>query len=170
MFVSHTTNEVNKVLFKVQPRWPPWRHVEPWIKSLLVRVFALAMHLPHKTSKEEWLAFLFKVYIAEISPAKYRGALGSGNQLSISLGTLIAYSLGAWFRRFRWLAIAGAVPPTLMIVLMAAMPETPRWLVKNDRMPEAIQVMKWLRGESQEDCEEECQDIVRSTFGKFSLD
>ena len=82
----------------------------------------------------------------------------------------MVYSLGAWFKNFRWLAIASAVPPTLMIVLMIAMPETPRWLVKKGRMSEAIQVMKWLRGGSHEDCEEECQDIVRSTLGKFRLD
>ena len=108
------------------------------------------------------------MYIAEISPAKFRGALGSGNQLAVTLGILLAYCLGPLLDSWRWLAIAGAVPPVLMVVLMVSMPETPRWLIKNDRISEALRVLRRLRGGSNEENQEECRDI-QSTLGKFSL-
>ena len=107
------------------------------------------------------------MYIAEISPAKYRGRLGIINQLAIVLGILIAYCLGLLFKNWRWLAIAGAVPSTIMVVVMTNMPESPRWLIKDAKMSEAIRVMKWLRGGSQEEIEQECRDI-KSTLGKVN--
>lgn len=100
------------------------------------------------------------VYIAEIAPAKYRGALGCGNQLAVTFGALAAYSLGPLLDNWRWLAIAGAVPPALMSLLMIPMSETPRWLVKNEKVPEAIQVLTHLRGGSQEESKQECQEIL----------
>ena len=107
----------------------------------------------------------FQLYIAEISPAKYRGALGSANQLGVTIGLLIAYSLGACLK-WHWLAIAAAVPITVMAILMLCFPETPRWLIKNDRMNEACQALMFLRKTSKEECEDECKEI-HSTLGKY---
>lgn len=109
---------------------------------------------------------VLKVYIAEISPAKYRGALVSISQVGLSLGILIAFCLGPLFDNWRWLAIAGAVPPTLMVMLMTTMPETPYWFIKKERMLEAIRVLKLLRLKSEEEIKEECSDIA-STMGEL---
>ena len=78
----------------------------------------------------------------------------------------MAYCLGPLFNNWRWLAIAGAVPPTLMMVLMTMMPETPRWLIKNDRRAQAIHVLQRLRGNSEEDIKEDCENIEK-TFGEL---
>ncbi|XP_028411874.1 solute carrier family 2, facilitated glucose transporter member 8-like [Dendronephthya gigantea] len=98
------------------------------------------------------------LYIAEISPAKYRGALGSANQLGVTSGGLLAYSFGAGLN-WHWLAIAGAIPPTIVAVFMMGFPETPRWLIKNGRMNEACHVLEFLRKTSDEECRNECTEI-----------
>ena len=107
----------------------------------------------------------FQVYIAEIAPAKYRGALGSANQLGITIGTLIVYCLGAGMN-WHWLAISGAIITTLMAVLMTRFFETPRWLIKNGRISEACQVLVFLRKTSYEECAHECREI-HDTLGTY---
>ena len=103
--------------------------------------------------------FLFsQVYIAEISPAKYRGALGSAFQLGVNFGGFLAYSLGAGLDR-RWLAIAAAVPITAMAILMLAFPETPRWLIKNGCINESCRALLFFRKTSDSECEDECKEI-----------
>jgi MFS family permease len=109
--------------------------------------------------------FIFQLYIAEISPAKYRGTLGSANQLGVTFGGLLAYSLGAGLNR-HWLAIAAAVPTTVMAILMLRFPETPRWLIKNDRTNEARRALAFLRKTSEDECEDECREI-QGSLGKF---
>ena len=106
-----------------------------------------------------------QVYIAEIAPAEYRGTLGSANQLGVTVGGLLAYSLGACLN-WHWLAIAGAIPSTIMVILMIRFPETPRWLIKNGRISEAWQVLVFLRNTSYEKCENEYKEI-QDTIGLF---
>ena len=105
------------------------------------------------------------MYIAEIAPAKYRGALGSANQLGVATGFLIVYSLGAVLD-WHWLAISGTIIATLMAVLMTRFFETPRWLIKNGRIREACQVLVCLRKTSYEECENECKEI-QGTLGTY---
>ncbi|MFS7952959.1 putative major facilitator, sugar transporter, MFS transporter superfamily [Helianthus anomalus] len=56
-----------------------------------------------------WLYISFAivvVYIAEIAPQNMRGGLGSVNQLSVTIGIMLAYLLGL-FANWRILAILG---------------------------------------------------------------
>ncbi|XP_028411873.1 solute carrier family 2, facilitated glucose transporter member 8-like [Dendronephthya gigantea] len=98
------------------------------------------------------------LYIAEISPAKYRGALGSANQLGVTFGALLAYSFGS-FLNWHWLAIAGAIPSTIMAIFMIRFPETPRWLIRNGRINDACHALEYLRQTTDEECEDECKEI-----------
>ena len=107
----------------------------------------------------------FQVYVAEISPARYRGALGSVLHIAINLGGFLAYSLGAGLN-WHWLAVAAAGPITVMAILMLAFPETPRWLIKNGRINEACQALVFFRKTSLAECEDECKEI-QSSLGKF---
>ncbi|AQK88613.1 Sugar transporter ERD6-like 6 [Zea mays] len=50
------------------------------------------------------ISYVVPVYIAEISPQNMRGALGSVNQLSVTLGIMFAYLLGL-FVPWRLLAV-----------------------------------------------------------------
>jgi sugar porter (SP) family MFS transporter len=91
-------------------------------------------------------AVLSPLYIAEIAPARVRGALVSVNQLAIVTGILLAYFVnwvfaGAGPANWRWMFAMGAVPSILFFLLLLGVPESPRWLVKNGREDEARTVL-----------------------------
>ncbi|CAL1588892.1 unnamed protein product [Knipowitschia caucasica] len=85
------------------------------------------------------------VYISEISHKAVRGALGSCPQITAVFGSLTLYILGLWVP-WRWLAIAGAVPAVIMVVLLSFMPSSPRRLLCIGREEKAEQALRWLRG------------------------
>jgi MFS transporter, SP family, xylose:H+ symportor len=90
-------------------------------------------------------------YIAEVSPAMWRGRLVSLNQLTIVIGILAAQIVNwliaqqvpagasaeqirtSWNGQFgwRWMFTAVAVPSLIFLFSSLAIPESPRWLVKN---------------------------------------
>jgi len=91
-------------------------------------------------------AVLSPLYIAEIAPARIRGALVSVNQLAIVTGILLAYFVnwlfaGAGPSNWRWMYAMGAVPSVVFFLLLLRVPESPRWLVKNGREDEARTVL-----------------------------
>ncbi len=91
-------------------------------------------------------AVLSPLYIAEIAPARVRGALVSVNQLAIVTGILLAYFVnwifaGAGPANWRWMYGTGALPSVLFFLLLLGVPESPRWLVKNGREDEARTVL-----------------------------
>jgi len=82
-------------------------------------------------------------YIAEISPAARRGALGSLYQLFCTLGILAAYGLGGVFH-WRYLAsLTAGLSMVLVVVCQMLLPETSAWLDKSGRTDEAG---AWRRG------------------------
>lgn len=98
------------------------------------------------------------VYIAEISSARTRGALGNVNQLSINLGFVIAYTIGFKLD----LPYTSFVPIVITLLnvflIVCFLPETPRWLLVNNRRHDAILALYWLRGADYQ-VEEECFEI-----------
>ena len=85
------------------------------------------------------------MYIAEIAPARLRGALGASNQLAITFGLLLSFVLGV-VCHWKWLALIGAILPVLLVILMFNMPETPRWSLGKNRRTETLNALLWLRG------------------------
>lgn len=89
------------------------------------------------------------LYIAEVSPYELRGGLVSLNQLAITLGILSSYiinyiftnSQGSW----RYMFGIGLVPAILLAIGMFFLPESPRWLVKQNKVDEAVKTLKHLR-------------------------
>ncbi|MDO6694133.1 sugar porter family MFS transporter [Aliiglaciecola sp. 3_MG-2023] len=99
------------------------------------------------------------MYIAEIAPAKYRGRLVSLNQLNIVVGISAAFftnylilQLGAsttpeqdnwniqqW--NWRWMLGLEAIPALLYFFCLNFVPESPRWLIFQQRTSEAKQVL-----------------------------
>ncbi|KAI2553947.1 solute carrier family 2 member 8, partial [Homo sapiens] len=90
----------------------------------------------------------FGVYISEIAYPAVRGLLGSCVQLMVVVGILLAY-LAGWVLEWRWLAVLGCVPPSLMLLLMCFMPETPRFLLTQHRRQEAMAALRFLWGSEQ---------------------
>jgi sugar porter (SP) family MFS transporter len=106
------------------------------------------------------------MYIAEISPAQWRGRLVSLNQLAIVCGILGAQifdwqigtrgaalfsgtlSAAAWNAQYgwRWMFTAVAVPALLLFVLAGNVPESPRWLLSRDRPADAEAVLARMGG------------------------
>ncbi|XP_060107342.1 solute carrier family 2, facilitated glucose transporter member 8 [Heteronotia binoei] len=97
------------------------------------------------------------IYISEVAHSKVRGMLGSCVQLMVVTGILGAYVAGMGLE-WRWLAILGSVPPCCMLLIMAFMPETPRFLLHQNKRSEAIAALQFLRGPLV-DHEWECSEI-----------
>lgn len=109
---------------------------------------------------------LSPMYIAEISPAQYRGRFVSLNQLTIVLGILLAQVVNllvsdkvvegataadiaaSWNGQtgWRWMFWAEAVPATLFLFMSMIIPESPRWLVMKNRKEQAQKVLERVGG------------------------
>ncbi|XP_075041794.1 solute carrier family 2, facilitated glucose transporter member 8 [Mixophyes fleayi] len=85
------------------------------------------------------------VYISETSHSRVRGTLGSCVQLMVVIGIVGAYISGM-FLDWRWLAVFCSIPPFLMVMFMSFMPESPRYLINQDRRAEAMAALRFLRG------------------------
>lgn len=102
-------------------------------------------------------SFVVPLYIAELAPAEFRGRLVTMNVIFITLGQVVAYVVGWALGEFgeegtawRWMVGLGAVPAVVQAVVMAAMPETPRWLVMVGRVGEARRVVERVLGKKGE--------------------
>jgi sugar porter (SP) family MFS transporter len=108
---------------------------------------------------------LVPTYISEISPTNLRGSLSSVFQLAITLGILLAYLVNfalAGAEAWRWMLGLAAVPAVVLFVGMYLVPETPRWLIKNEFMDEARAVLRRSRGRQDVDGEiKEIQEVER---------
>ena len=95
---------------------------------------------------------LAPLYIAEVAPARNRGMLVALNQMTIVTGILLSYLVN-WLLAFnaqngwRWMFATAAVPATIFFVAMFFVPESPRWLVENQRGPEALRVLTRVNGD-----------------------
>ncbi|XP_068594456.1 solute carrier family 2, facilitated glucose transporter member 8 [Brachionichthys hirsutus] len=85
------------------------------------------------------------LYISETAHERVRGMLGCCVQVMVVFGIMMAYLIGI-FLDWRWLAICGSIPPTLLIVCMCFVPETPRFLLSKGKRREAEEALRFLRG------------------------
>ncbi|KAL2475744.1 Inositol transporter 4 [Abeliophyllum distichum] len=86
------------------------------------------------------------LYISEASPARIRGALVSTNGLLITGGQFLAYLINLAFtkapRTWRWMLGIAGVPALVQFFLMLTLPESPRWLYRNDKVKEARAILE----------------------------
>jgi SP family xylose:H+ symportor-like MFS transporter len=105
-------------------------------------------------------------YIAEISPAAWRGRLVSLNQLALVLGILMAQVANwqiarnvpigltpeafyaTWNVQFgwRWMFTAVAIPSLIFLISIPFIPESPRWLAIHGRSHTAAEVLTRIGG------------------------
>lgn len=104
------------------------------------------------------------LYIAEISPAESRGRMVSINQLNIVLGFSAAYfanyyllqlsdSTESWVtylginsETWRWMLGLEALPAIIFFIAMFFVPESPRWLIAQNRQQEATKILTKING------------------------
>ncbi|MEO6288977.1 MAG: sugar porter family MFS transporter [Ginsengibacter sp.] len=92
-------------------------------------------------------SMLSPMYIAEISPAHLRGRMVAVNQLTIVLGILITNLVNYLLRNngdeaWRWMFGLGAIPAGLFWIGATLLPESPRWLVKDNKKEKASAVLR----------------------------
>jgi len=138
------------------------------ISAVLFLVSALGTALPRNLT--EFIIFRFigglgvgaasltsPMYIAEISPARIRGRMVSVNQFAIVSGFLVVYfanyfiALGreeAWIVQsgWRWMFGSESIPASLLLVLAFFIPESPRWLTKQIREEESLDILMKVDG------------------------
>lgn len=87
------------------------------------------------------------MYISEIAPAHMRGRLAGSFQLNIVFGIFIAFLTNFLFAglgedSWRWMLGVMLVPAAIFAILVRTIPESPRWLVLNNRDEEAKQIFE----------------------------
>lgn len=107
-------------------------------------------------------------YIAEVSPAGWRGRLVSLNQLALVIGILLAQIANwriaqpvppqateaiiaaSWNGQlgWRWMFSAVAIPAFILLICVPLIPESPRWLMTRGRKEDAKAVLSRIGGPS----------------------
>jgi len=109
-------------------------------------------------------ALVVPLYLSEIAPTHIRGAIASLNQMMIVVGILAAYIVNAILASsgdWRLMLGLAAVPSLILLLGMAFMPETPRFLVRTGEEDEAREVLDEVRSDerSEEAPERKVQEI-----------
>ncbi|MCQ3816493.1 MFS transporter [Staphylococcus xylosus] len=111
------------------------------------------------------------VYLSEMAPTEQRGSLSSLNQLMITIGILSSYLINYAFtpiEGWRWMLGLAIVPSVILLIGVAFMPESPRWLLEHRSEKAARDVMKLTFKDSEIDKEiadmKEINSISESTW------
>ncbi|KAI7904082.1 general substrate transporter [Cokeromyces recurvatus] len=109
-----------------------------------------------------FMTVVISMYISEISPPKYRGALGSCLQLFLTIGILIIELIGLGLSSavgWRIVVIITVAPAIIQMICLPFCARSPRWLISKNRIDEArVQLMRLRYG----DVQEEFSDMILS--------
>lgn len=114
------------------------------------------------------------MYIGEIAETSIRGSLGAFFQLFLTVGILFTFVVGGW-THWRTLSIISAVLPPLLVIVFWWMPETPQYLLGQNRRRDAERALRWLRGPDAdlsaelEDMQKDVDNASRQRAGIGSL-
>ena len=88
------------------------------------------------------------MYIAEISPNRWRGRLVGFFQVNIVVGILLAYLSNAYIgtlhfgaKEWRWELGVSGIPAILFLCALFLIPRSPRWLLTQGRDEEALSIL-----------------------------
>jgi len=132
-------------------------------KCLLIIGILYAVSAAGSALAGSWVLFLFfrfigglgvgassvvgPMYISEIAPAEYRGRLVALFQFNVVFGIMISFfsnyllsAIGenAW----RWMLGVEFFPAALFFILVLGIPNSPRWLVRRNRIEDARRVLE----------------------------
>lgn len=122
--------------------------VSPNVHVLLAARFALGLAVGAAS-------VVVPTYLAEMAPAAIRGRIVTQNEVMIVGGQLLAFVcnaiLGDVFGQhagiWRWMLAMATLPAVALWAGMLAMPESPRWLVRQGAFTEALGILRRVRDE-----------------------
>lgn len=89
------------------------------------------------------------MYIAEVAPPEWRGRLVGFFQVNIVVGILLAYvsnfAIGAMrlgAAEWRWQLGVSGIPALFFLIALFGIPRSPRWLVTQSNLEEALEVLR----------------------------
>ncbi|QQE78217.1 sugar porter family MFS transporter [Alicyclobacillus sp. SO9] len=107
---------------------------------------------------------LVPAYMSEMAPAGVRGRLSGINQTMIVSGMLLSYVVDFLLKglpetlAWRLMLSLAAVPALILFAGVLRLPESPRFLLKNNQLVEARRVLSYIRS-NQEEIDSEIQQI-----------
>jgi len=105
------------------------------------------------------LSAVIVLYQSELAPASMRGALSTLYQLGITFGILLAAFIDQLEvdHEEGWRVVMGiiCIPAVCLLLGMACLPRSPRWLVQKGRRKEALKVLLTIRADDEAVREEE---------------
>lgn len=121
-------------------------------------------------------SMLAPMYISEITPPAWRGKMVSFNQLATFTGQALAFvSNNILYKvdgtdNWRYMLGIMIVPSGLFLIFLLFIPESPRWLVQNNRKEKALDVLTRVNGagNAQSELEEIIESLEKTVAGKFS--
>ncbi|KAH8511976.1 hypothetical protein H0E87_009244 [Populus deltoides] len=114
------------------------------------------------------------LYLSEMAPYRFRGALNIGFQLSITIGILVANVLNYFFAKIHggwgWrLSLGGAMVPALIITVGSlVLPDTPNSMIERGQHDEAREKLRKVRGV--DDVDEEFNDLVAASEASMKVE
>ncbi|KAI9307812.1 general substrate transporter [Cunninghamella echinulata] len=117
-----------------------------------------------------FMTVVISMYIAEIAPPKYRGALGSCLQLCVTLGILIIQCIGLGLESsigWRVVTVITVGPAIIQMVCLPFLPRSPRWLISKNRIEEGRSEMLRLRNG---DIDQEYNEILANLIQDYDAD
>ena len=91
------------------------------------------------------------VYIAELSPAKWRGRFVALFQFNVVFGIMLAYMSNYAIRtmhlgaaEWRWQVGVAGIPAIAFLIMLFGIPRSPRWSASRDRIDEALEVLRMM--------------------------
>ncbi|PSN54585.1 hypothetical protein C0J52_07383 [Blattella germanica] len=100
------------------------------------------------------------IYVGEISEVSIRGTLGTVLSIFANFGVVFAYIVGS-YTSYRTFAIVLLIIPILFLVTFMWMPETPIYLLKKGEVKKAKLALKMLRGNVEEEIENEITNMTQ---------
>jgi len=111
---------------------------------------------------------LVPAYISEMAPAHLRGRLSGMNQTMIVSGMLISYLVDFALKGlpesigWRLMLGAAAIPAIILFLGALKLPESPRFLIKNNKLDEARKVLNLIRPKGEIEPEiKQIQDTIK---------
>ncbi|MFD2630160.1 sugar porter family MFS transporter [Oceanobacillus kapialis] len=99
---------------------------------------------------------LVPAYMSEMAPARLRGRLSGINQTMIVSGMLLSYIVAFLLKdlpetmAWRLMLSLAAVPALILFIGVLRLPESPRFLIKNNKIDEARKVLSYIRSDKKQ--------------------